>query len=526
VNDARDPALTSLTSMSTPCDLDAEQAVLSAMLLDGTAAATAVASGTPAMFYRTAHGLIFAAMQRLAAKGSAIDPVTLRAELDATGELDKVGGIEYLATLIDCVPSGAHVADYLRLVADKATRRQLIGNATAILEAAHNGKSLGDLATLLQTTVATITTASVAGTPRWHTLATLMADPEASAPPVAVIPNLAFKARTSLLAAREKDGKSTFASAGVAAVTRGRPFLGQPTTAGSVLWLAAEEHPNDLGQRATLFETDLDRVTVLTRCDDLFADLKAAIAATRPVLLVVDTLATATTGLVDDPHSSTAWTPVMVQFTALARDHDLAVLLLAHSRKSDGAYRDSTAIGAGVDVILEMSTPLDDTVARFIKARARWAMTPFTVRRTGHGYDLSGGELSTDARVLLHIEREPGLSKQRLREAVGGRAADVDMALRGLLYRKVVVEVPGPRGAKLLYPAKDAPPDLTSSQPENRDEVPDEVVTPSRDPVPTSAHNDLAPDEVARSSQFLTLGGQPGRGQDHGDAWEPTEAVP
>ena len=515
---ARYPALTSLPSTPAPCDLDAERAVLSGMLLDGAAAATALASGTPEMFYRSAHGIIFSAMHRLAAKGSAIDPITLRAELHAAGELDAVGGLEYIATLIDCVPTSAHVADHLRLVADKATRRQLVGNATAILEAAYNGKSLGDLATLLQTTASTITTGSVAGAPRWHTLATLMADPQASAPPVAVIPYLAFKSRTTLFAAREKDGKSTLASAGTAAVTRGRPFLGQSTTAGPVLWLAAEEHPNDLGQRATLFDTDLERVTVLRRCDNLFADLKAAIVATRPVLLVVDTLASCVDGLVDDPHSSTAWTPVMLAFTALARDYDLAVLLLHHARKSDGAYRDSTAVGAGVDVILEMSTPVEDTNARLLKARARWAMSPFTVRYTGHGYELSGGELSLDTRVLLHIERNPGQSGRRLRDVVGGRASDVDAAVRGLIVRGAVVERPGPNRAKLLFAANDAPPEFPGvSQPDS----PDAPTSASHECVPPLSRNDLSTDAQGGASHSLTLGCESGRTQEHGDAWEP-----
>lgn len=60
----------------------------------------------------------------------------------------------------------------------------------------------------------------------------VLADPTMLQPPLALVPGLVWRGRLSMLAGREKDGKSTFAAAGVAAMTRGHEFLGDPTEEG------------------------------------------------------------------------------------------------------------------------------------------------------------------------------------------------------------------------------------------------------------------------------------------------------
>src|SRR5947207_3329321 len=83
-----------------PFDNEAEQAVLGAMLLDFKETLPRVAPIVDdSMFYREAHRILFRTMVALAEGGSAVDPVTLRAALN--GELAAVGGMEYVATLID-----------------------------------------------------------------------------------------------------------------------------------------------------------------------------------------------------------------------------------------------------------------------------------------------------------------------------------------------------------------------------------------------------------------------------------------
>lgn len=272
----------------------------------------------------------------------------------------------------------------------------------------------------------------------WRSLRELLADPAASAPPSAVAPRLAWAGRVSLLAAKEKDGKSTLASAAAATVTRGGLFLGEPAALGSVLWVGVEEHPSDLVQRATTFGTDPDKLFVLGPTEDPMGTLKAAVADVQPALVVLDTLMTWAVEYVDDPHSAAAWSPVMSSITAIARESGAAFILNHHARKSDGKYRDSTAIGAGVDVILEMAAQTEDPAVRVVTARGRWAMKGFSVRYRGDGFDLTAGELTTDARVLLHVEQNPGISKRRMREVVGGRREHVDAALSTLEARGAI----------------------------------------------------------------------------------------
>ena len=273
--------------------------------------------------------------------------------------------------------------------------------------------------------------------PRLRTLRQRLDDPEAMRSPEVVMTRLGNRGRTTLVAAREKLGKSTLLTAGIAAVSRGSLFLGERCPRGPVLWLIAEEHPNDFIRRAEAFGADPDRVHLLDHPLDAFKELEAAMHAVCPVVVVIDTLATFAADLVDDPHASSGWIPVMQTFSRLAREYDAAVVLLHHSRKSDGQYRDSTAIGAGVDMLLEMAMG-DEAGVRRLKVKSRWAATDYAVRFEGDHFSLSAGELSLEARILSFIEGHPGASLRAVREEVGGRSADVGRVLEALLSRGAI----------------------------------------------------------------------------------------
>src|SRR4030095_7624559 len=122
------------------------------------------------------------------------------------------------------------------------------------------------------------------------------------------------------------------------------------------------------------------------------------------------------TGRSPDPGSSTAWTPIMAALTRIARETNAGVLLLHHARKSDDQYRDSSAIGAGADVLLGLSEGQDADV-RKVKVKARFPVGDYAVRLhpaaysaetedliLGAEYQLAGGDLSLETRVLLHIQ--------------------------------------------------------------------------------------------------------------------------
>src|SRR5712664_2708176 len=104
----------------TPWSNEAEQAVLGAMLLDQDAALKAAELLDDTMFYREGHRLLFRSMIALTERGDVIDPVTLRDELSRRADLDRAGGMEYIAALIDVVPTAANLDYHVRIVRDKA----------------------------------------------------------------------------------------------------------------------------------------------------------------------------------------------------------------------------------------------------------------------------------------------------------------------------------------------------------------------------------------------------------------------
>lgn len=131
---------------SAPWSAEAEQAVLAAMLLDQDAALRAVELLDDSMFYREAHRRLFRTMLALTERRVVIDHVTLHDELERRGELEVAGGVDYLAELVDAVPTTANLEFHAAIVRDKAILRRLIETATSVIAEAYEGRSgAGDL---------------------------------------------------------------------------------------------------------------------------------------------------------------------------------------------------------------------------------------------------------------------------------------------------------------------------------------------------------------------------------------------
>jgi replicative DNA helicase len=109
-----------------PHNLEAEEAVLGAVLAAGRLLGEVAVVLEEADFYRPAHRAIWRAVLRLADRGQPTDPVTVLGELADSGELADVGGGPFLHTLVQAVPTVANAAHYAGLVADTARRRRVI----------------------------------------------------------------------------------------------------------------------------------------------------------------------------------------------------------------------------------------------------------------------------------------------------------------------------------------------------------------------------------------------------------------
>jgi len=123
-----------------PHNLDAERSVLGAILLDNAAVNPAGETLIPEDFYGEAHRVVFEAMVALSEDNSAIDPVTVAERLERSSQLERAGGLGYLSTLMDGLPRALNVAQYARIVKDKASLRNLISSANAIITSAMVGE--------------------------------------------------------------------------------------------------------------------------------------------------------------------------------------------------------------------------------------------------------------------------------------------------------------------------------------------------------------------------------------------------
>ncbi|GIM45857.1 replicative DNA helicase [Collibacillus ludicampi] len=124
-----------------PQNIEAEQAVLGAILIDPDVLTTVTEVLQPEDFYRTSHQRIFSAMCAIGDQGEPVDLVTVTAYLQDNNQLEEIGGVSYLATLANAVPTSANVDYYANIVHEKAVLRRLIRVATQIASSGYDGSS-------------------------------------------------------------------------------------------------------------------------------------------------------------------------------------------------------------------------------------------------------------------------------------------------------------------------------------------------------------------------------------------------
>lgn len=117
-----------------PHDLDAERAVIGAMLVSETAVAAVAEALAAEDFYSETHRVLFRAMMRLYSKGDPIDQLTLLDELRGMGELDRIGGRPYIFQLVESVPTASNASRYAEIVRGKALLRAVIDAGSRISE--------------------------------------------------------------------------------------------------------------------------------------------------------------------------------------------------------------------------------------------------------------------------------------------------------------------------------------------------------------------------------------------------------
>jgi hypothetical protein len=278
-------------------DNDAEQAVLGAMLLD-EAALKAAEILTDPMFYSERHRLLFRAMLALANRGGVIDPITLRDELTRQGDFERVGGMEYIAGLIDVVPTAAHIEHHARLVCRKWVQREAAREVTALADPALTAEQFAATIEHLQTLHQAFDGAAAAGL-RGYNDREILALPNSEW----LVDGLLLLAGLVLLVGRWGAGKTFLLIDLVMHVAAGLMWQGRKVRRGAVLYVYAEgsmrlrvaawRSAHRVPPEDTLGVTFVPGTVNLLAPESVAAfvtDVMAERLGPRPVLIVLETL--------------------------------------------------------------------------------------------------------------------------------------------------------------------------------------------------------------------------------------------
>jgi replicative DNA helicase len=140
-----------------PHDLLAEQAVLGSIFLDPDKIHIASEYLTKDSFFKLSHGMLFNIMQELSDRGDPIDPVSVKSALDSSGQFEQVGGMAFLASLINAVPTSAHIEHYSKVVAEKSRARKVIEDLSQSISSVYDGqKDLNEILSQTEQNLSTI----------------------------------------------------------------------------------------------------------------------------------------------------------------------------------------------------------------------------------------------------------------------------------------------------------------------------------------------------------------------------------
>lgn len=445
-----------------PHSLEAERAVLGAVLLDNEALAKAQAILGPGDFYHEPHRLIFATMREMASRGEPmpIDLLTLSEALRGKGRLEKAGGVSYLSQLLDATPTAGHVRHYSKIVADKANLRGLRRTALEVLDLVDGDRAHCPDGELLARATDLISKAvpSALEKDEAQPLVRLIPASEFTAPPVSwVLDGLVPAGMVTLLSGRDTIGKTLLALEAARSVLTGQPLLGhwqvdvgpviaillddaRPTIKERLVALGIKDHPD-------LCIAPYD-VVDLAGVIGMLAELESKALQRKAKLIVLDSLwhfIPTRTGAANDQG---LMRPLMQALVRLAGQTGAAVLLVAHDRKDGTDVAGSHVIRAASKIILRLTLPkgaqpdsdeLPDTPDRILRFESNLAYPKtWRLRLEGVGrWTFCGTQKEYRSKeleyeVLDYLQGGGEGTADEIRKALGKKAADVRTILKQL----------------------------------------------------------------------------------------------
>ncbi len=342
----------------------AEQAVLSAVLMASETLDVVARVLTPADFALKAHSRIFAAMIALTRDALHVDVLTVSELLEQRGELAAVGGKDYLAELIDAVPTPAHVESHAQIVRDRAQRRELALSLEQGAMLAREGR-------MAPTALAASVRANLQNFERLNGTApvrfALLDDEEIAAIPTpawlieGVLPSHAL----AVVFATPKSFKSFLVLDWACHIALGLDWDRHPVKRGPVVYCYAEgitgikqrvmawkRHAGVAERIGVYFLPRRVGVNSLAEARELLEEIQRTVKPT-PVLIIIDTVARCLDGNENSSEDMSAF----VRGCDLLRDGTGATVVAVHHAglAADGRLRGSSTLGAACDAVIRCS---------------------------------------------------------------------------------------------------------------------------------------------------------------------------
>jgi hypothetical protein len=422
-----------------PSNIDAERAVLGAVLVDDGTLGNLVGSLRPQNFFYKHHQLIYEAMLSMGIARQAIDLVTLTEILYRKDELEAAGGAAYLAQLFDGVPRISNVEYYARIVKEKWLLRNLAHVGDDITRAAlHPGAEAARIVNRLERISAQIRDQVWAEKKlRFRTGAEIAAENPNTVTWLAE-PWVAAGSITELTGKIKLAGKTTFATHMSRAVLEGTEFLGKPTTKGPVLYLT-EQTPASfreaMARAGLLGRKDFNVLFWADTLEMAWPDVARAAQdeckRCGARLMVVDTLPQFS-GLVGEEENTAGSALQAMRPLQQAAGQGIGVLVVRHDRKAGGevgdSARGSSASGGAVDSLISLRRPEGNVrrALRIIRGVSRFGGVPdqLMVELGADGYVALGDATDVAAqeaeRVILTAAPDSEAEALTLDEMING----------------------------------------------------------------------------------------------------------
>lgn len=437
-----------------PNSIEAESSVLGALLLDNTAWPQVRGALAASDFYRHEHRLIYAEVAQLLDAGEPADIVSVFERLEQRGHDEhETGGLAYLNSLAQYIPSAANIRRYAEIVRERALLRSLVSAADEIATTAFNtqgapvAKILRDATEKLRA-VAERAPQGADALP----LLSLRELEKASAAVRWLVKHVVPADSVGMMFGASQAFKSFVAIDMALHVAHGLPWLGRKTSRGGVVYIAAEGGAG-LWRRVRAWHEarhlpfgDVDfrvipvPIALNTDAYEVVAAVKLKAGDRAPALLVVDTMSQTFDG--EENSASEVAAYLRALGATFRAEWGCAVMVVHHSgHNATERPRGSSALTANLDFLFGVYRDESQLIATMtcekLKDGERFDPASFELSVHDLGTDEDGDKVSS--LVARHISAKEELTEVMERQRLSGRGGRtlqlVALAENGMKYQ-------------------------------------------------------------------------------------------